>query len=431
MGADDKEDSRLSRRRFLTRSGLAAAAGIGLSAQGAPENTQKPNPAVPESPGPLTEPFWGKHQGGIITPAQRHTYFAALDLVGTAREDVVEMLRKWTATSGRLTSGQPAGPIGSDTSVPGADSAEALELPAARLTLTFGFGAGLFSKDGQDCYGLAAKRPEAFVDLPKFNGDQLLESRTGGDLLVQACADDPQVAFHAVRQLLRQTYDIAELRWVQSGFLASGAPKETPRNLMGFKDGTNNASNAQTMNQFIWVGDEGPDWMRGGSYVVVRRIRMALEHWDRMNVDFQEKTIGRCKYSGAPLGGKAEFDKPNYDAADKDGNPVIPEGAHMRLAAPVNNDGAQMLRRPYSYNDGASQTAERWPPWRQEMEYDAGLLFVAYQKDPRTAFIKVFDKMAKMDTLNQFVTHTGGGLFACPGGMSEGEYIGQKLFESK
>jgi deferrochelatase/peroxidase EfeB len=200
---------------------------------------------------------------------------------------------------------------------------------------------------------------------------------------------------------------------------------------MGFKDGSNNPSihDPQAMEKFIWVGDEGPDWMHGGSYVVVRRIRIALEHWDRMNVAFQEQTVGRHKYSGAPLGGTHEFDKADYDATDKDGNPIIPENAHVRLAAAVNNDGAQILRRPYSYNDGANFTAERWPPWRQEMEFDAGLFFLCYQRDVRTGFIKIFDKMSKFDMMNQFVTPTGGGFFACPGGIAEGGFIGQRLFE--
>ena len=434
MNPHDEEKLRLSRRRFLTVSGgfaAAAAAGSGLAASGAPETT---NPAIKPGADVTREvvvPFRGEHQAGIVTPVQNHTYFAALDLVTTSRDDVVQMLKRWTSVAERLTTGQPAEPIGDDLASPGADSAEALGMPPARLTLTFGFGVGLFTKDGQDRYGLAAHRPTAFVDLPRFNGDQLVEGRTGGDLLVQACADDPQVAFHAVRQLVRQAYETAEVRWVQSGFLASATPKETPRNLMGFKDGTNNPSpkEDQTMAKSVWVGDEGPDWMKSGSYVVVRRIRMALEHWDRTNVDFQEQTIGRHKYSGAPLGGKSEFDKPDYDANDKDGNPIIAENAHVRLAAPVNNDDAQILRRPYSYNDGANFTAERWPPWRQEMEYDAGLLFVCYQRDPRTGFIKVFDKMSKFDALNQFVTHTGGGLFACPGGIPAGGYLGQQLFE--
>ncbi|HEY3913384.1 MAG TPA: iron uptake transporter deferrochelatase/peroxidase subunit [Verrucomicrobiae bacterium] len=423
MSKDDSQ-LRLSRRRFLaTSGGLAALAGAGAGANASPE--------IVESAKAAGEPFWGVHQGGILTPAQGHTYFAAFDLVGNQRDDVVQLLKDWTAASARMTKGEPAAPLGEDTSVPAADSGDVLGLPPSRLTLTFGFGAGMFVKDGKARYGLASRRPAALVDMPKFTGDQLVESRTGGDISVQACADDPQVAFHAVRQLARLAYDVAQIRWVQTGFVPNFGTPETHRNLMGFKDGTNNPStkDARTMEKFVWVGDEGPDWMRDGSYLVVRRIRIALEHWDRMNLAFQEQTVGRQKYSGAPIGGTKEFDKPDLDATDKDGNPVIAENSHVRLASAANNDGAQILRRPYSYNDGANVTAERWPPWRQEMEFDAGLFFVAYQRDPRTGFIKIFEKMAKFDMMNQFVTHVGGGLFACPGGVTEGRFIGQRLFE--
>jgi deferrochelatase/peroxidase EfeB len=434
MNHSEEENQRLSRRRFLAAScAMVAAAGLDAKAQSkAVVTTNRVNEPIGGDTLNATEPFWGEHQGGILTPVQSHAYFTALDLVATKREDVRDMLRAWTSAAARMADGQTADPIGQDLSVPGSDSAEAMDLPPARLTVTFGFGAGVFTKDGQDRYGLAARRPGALLDLPKFNGDQLVEARTGGDLLIQACANDPQSAFHAVRQLVRLAYDVAQVRWVQSGFLATTAAQQTPRNLMGFKDGTNNPSSrdARVMDKVVWVGDEGPEWMRRGSYVVVRRIRMALEHWDRMNVGFQEQTIGRSKYSGCPLGGKKEFDPPDYNATDKDGNPIIPENAHIRLAAPVNNEDAQILRRPYSYNDGADFVTERWPPWRQGMEYDAGLLFVCYQRDPRTGFIKVFDKMSKFDALNQFVTHTGGGLFACPGGVAKGGFIGQGLFEN-
>jgi len=432
MNPSDEEKQRLSRRRFLA-SGLMAAAGAGLSAApaAAAGTTDNAPPAANPSPANVVEPFWDKYQAGIITPVQKHTNMAAFDLTTSDRADVIQMLQAWTAAAARMAQGQTAEPLGLDASGPAADSGEALELSPARLTVTFGFGAGLFIKDGYDRYGLAAQRPAALVDLPKFTGDQLAETRTGGDLLVQACADDPQVAFHAIRQLSRLAYDTAQIRWVQTGFTADSKPGQTPRNLMGFKDGTNNPSvkDSQAMNQFIWVDQEGPEWMRNGSYVVVRRIRIALEHWDRMNLAFQEQTVGRHKYSGVPLGGTKEFDKPDYDATDKDGNSIIPENAHIRLGSAETNGGAQILRRPYSYNDGANFTAERWPPWRQEMEYDAGLLFLCYQRDPRTGFIKIFDKMSKFDMMNQFVTHTGGGLFACPGGVPTGGYIGQHLFE--
>ena len=410
--------ARPSRRGLLAAAGgLAAAVGSGFAAGAAVPEVAAPHPAV--------EPFFGAHQGGIVTPAQDHTYFAAFDLLTTKREDVMKLLRTWTDAAARMSTGAPAAPPVADLEVPGSDSDEALGLAPARLTITFGFGSGLFEKDGKDRYGLAASRPAALVDLPRFNGDQLVPARTGGDLSVQACADDPTVAFHAVRQLARLAYDIAEIRWTQSGFQSRQAKGGTPRNLMGFKDGTQTPA---PVDPVVWVGSEGPAWMQGGSYVVVRRIRMALEHWDRTNVGFQEQTMGRHKVSGAPLGLKDEFAPLGLEREDKDGNPIVPENAHVRLANAASNGGAEILRRGYSYNDGVNFTAERWPPWRQGMEYDAGLLFVAYQRDPRTGFMKIFEGMAKFDMLNQFVTHVGGGLFACPGGAREGEFVGQRLF---
>jgi deferrochelatase/peroxidase EfeB len=430
MNPSNEKKSILSRRQFLS-CGVMAAASAGLSARGEPAGIAATKQNDEPGQSELTVPFCGEHQAGILTPLQHNTYFAAFDLVTTERDDIVNMLQAWTAAAGRMTIGQTAAPLGDDITVPASDSGDALGLSPSRLTLTFGFGGGLFIKDGQDRFGLASRRPAALVDLPKFPGDQLLDTRTGGDLSVQACADDPQVAFHAIRQLSRLAYDVAQIRWVQTGFTAKSNARETPRNLMGFKDGTNNPSvnDPKLMNQFIWVGDEGPDWMRGGSYMVMRRIRIALEHWDRMNVAFQEQTVGRYKYSGAPLGGTTEFDKADYDATDKDGNSIIPDNSHIRLAAAEENGGTQILRRPYSFNDGANFTAERWPPWRQDMEFDAGLLFLCYQRDPRTGFIKLFEKMSKFDMMNQFVTHTGGGLFACPGGVAEGEFVGQRLFQ--
>jgi deferrochelatase/peroxidase EfeB len=422
----------VNRRKFLALSGGAAAvagASLGACAVAASMATTENSSATQNA----IEPFWGRHQGGILTPAQGHTYFAVLDFTTDKREDVIELLQKWTVASARMAKGQSVEPVnldGVDEDVP--DTGDALGLSPARLTITFGFGVSLFTKDGKDRYGISAKRPEALVDLPAFSGDQLDKTRTGGDLSMQACADDPQVAFHAVRQLLRMADGIVDIRWVQTGFIANPPGGGTARNLMGFKDGTGNppADDLAAMNQFIWVGKEGPDWMRDGSYLVARRTRIALEHWDKMKVAFQEQTFGREKISGAPIGMKNEKDAINLDAIDKDGNPLMPENSHVRLATAASNEGAKILRRSYSYNDGVNFTAERWPPWRQGMEYDAGLLFVCYQRDPRTGFIKIFDKMSKFDMMNQFVTHVGSGLFACPPGAKEGEFIGQQLFQS-
>jgi len=419
------------RRRFLSTAASAAALAVGGVGAAQAASPAAAAAGVHAFGGGNVEPFWGRHQGGIATPQQTYTYFAAFDLVTEKRDELVRVLSTWTAAAARLTQGRTAAELTGDAAVEPADSGDVLGLAPRRLTVTFGFGPTLFIKEGVDRFGLAARRPEALIDLPRFNGDQLVPERTGGDLCVQACADEPQVAFHAVRQLVRLGYGAVKIRWVQSGFMPGNQQQATPRNLMGFKDGTMNVpvSNSALLDRFVWVADDG-GWMHNGSYMVVRPIRIALEHWDRMKLGFQEQVVGRHKVSGAPLGAQHEADAMDLDAVDADGNPVIPENAHARLASPATNDGAQVLRRGYSYDNGVSFTAERWPPWHQGMEFDAGILFVCYQRDPRTGFVKIFDKMSKFDMMNQFVTHVGGGLFACPPGVRQGEYIGQSLIES-
>ena len=412
-----------SRRGFLAAASLAGAAGIAPAAQA------QLVPSRPQAEPAQEEPFYGRYQGGITTPMQEALYFAAFDVAATNRADLITLLQNWTKAAARLTSGLPAEPGTQDDDAPGLDSGEAAGLTPSRLTITFGFGPELFEFNGQDRFGIAAQRPPALADLPRFAGDQLVAGQCSGALCIQACANDPQVAFHAVRQLARISYGMATLKWVQDGFSTANKTQGTPRNLMGFKDGTMNPT-AATADAVVWAGPEGPAWMENGSYMVARRIRIALEHWDRMKIAFQEQTFGRKKLSGAPLGGSHEFETPNFQATDANGDYIIPDTSHVRLAAPVNNDGSQILRRSYSFNNGANFVAERWPPWRQGIEVDAGLFFQAYQKDPRTGFTKLFDKMSKIDALNQFTTHVGSGVFACPPGVQPGEYIGQKLFEA-
>jgi deferrochelatase/peroxidase EfeB len=461
-----------SRRGFLGAAGSALAASTLAGRSEAQESgTLARNPAASAVGGSSrtdgSVPFYGRHQGGIDTPQQTHVVFASFDLVTNEASDLVQMLQDWTEAAALMTAGETAGALIGDPSASPPDSGDALGLGPRRLTLTFGFGPGLFEKEGKDRYGLRAKRPAALVDLPRFNGDQLTVGRTGGDLCVQACADDSAVAFHAIRQLARMAapndaangyggkhagvavpYDAnpgaAVLRWIQAGFLPDSPPGKTPRNLLGFKDGTQNPGSLQpaeraggrilgngTFEDVVWVGEEGPNWMRNGSYLVVRRIRIALQHWDNVELDFQEQVIGRKKVSGAPLTGGDEFAPLDLDATDGDGNPVIAENAHVRLGAASSNGGARILRRGYSYNDGLAMIAERWPPWRQGLEYEAGLLFIAFQRDPRTGFIRIFETMSKLDLLNQFTTHVGSGVFACPGGVvARGKFIGHELFDA-
>jgi deferrochelatase/peroxidase EfeB len=413
-----------------TRRGfLASAAGVGATALTGAPSASHAEDALPSS---AAEPFFGAHQAGIVTPQQCHAYFAAFSVTTDKRADVARLLKSWTDAAAKLAVGDPvAGPADDDYGAD-PDPAELQGLGPARLTLTFGFGAGLFVHDGHDRFGLAKQRPEAFVDLPSFPGDQLAPARTGGDLFVQACADNPQVAFHAARTLTRLAWGVASLQWVQAGFMSDYGRGETPRNLLGFKDGTGNpaATDAKEMARAVWAGDEAPNWMRGGSYVVLRRGRMALEHWERTKIAFQEQTIGRRKLSGAPIGRDAEFDAIDLAAVDADGNPITPENSHVAIARRFTLQGLSLLRRSYSYDDGASMTAERWPPWRQGMEFDAGLMFVCFQRDPRKGFIPIFAKMSRFDMMNQFVTNTGGGHFACPRGVATGDWIGRELFEA-
>ena len=411
-----------SRRGFL---GAAAGTLGGAMLAGGAKATPPP---IMHGHGAAIEPFFGAHQGGIATPAQDHLYFAAFDVVTDKRADLEALLRRWTEAAARLTAGLPLGDSDAPDAPP-ADSAEAAGVGPARLTLTIGFGATLFVQDGHDRFGLAAHRPEALIDLPKFNGDQLQPEKCGGDLCVQACADDPVVAMHAVRHLARIGAGVVQYRWAQTGMAGRGRRGETPRNLMGFKDGTMNPTSAADMDRHVWAGAEG-GWMQGGSYLVARPIRIALEHWDRMKLGFQEQVVGRHKASGAPLGQRDEFEPMKLVATDTDGNFIIPENSHVRLAAPETNDGAQILRRAYSYDNGVAHIAERWPPWRQGMMQDAGLMFLCWQRDPRTGFVKVFENMAKFDMMNQFVTHVGSGLFACPPGARPGGFVGETLFSA-
>jgi len=431
-------------RRDLIRGGLLV--GAGAVGGGLIGGFAEPEIASADSSGGSanTEPFYGTHQSGILTDTQRQTVLASFDLTSDNRGDLVALLKAWTRLGAELTKGQsvtvpiysPTGSASSDAYADATggsttdDSLEAYGLDPARLTLTVGFGRSLFTTPaGAARFGLGGQLPAALVDLPHFSGDELVAGDSGGDLFLQACADDPQVAFHAVRSIARIAPDVATLRWTQLGFSPDNQGG-TPRNLMGFKDGTinSNVHPPDNPDTTLWAGAEGPAWMRGGSYAVYRRIRITLEHWDRIAPPLQEQVIGRQKLNGAPLGATGEFSPLDLDRRDAHGAPVIAADAHVRLAAPASNNGAVIVRRGFSYNNGTTPFVERWPPWRQALEYDAGLLFLGYQKDPRTAFVPVFTRMAEADALNQFTTHTASAVFAIPpGATGPGDWIGRTL----
>lgn len=424
--------STVSRRRLFSLAGaggVGAAAGLtaGLLAHDAVVGSSAQN-----QPDPETVPFYGARQAGITTPAQDRLHMAAFDVLTNDRDELIRLLKDWTEAAAAMTAGREAGATGAVNGpydAPPEDTGEAMGLSAGRLTLTFGFGPTLFEKDGVARFGLEGRRPAALIDLPHFPGDQLQDQRTGGDLVVQACSDDPQVAVHAIRNLSRTAFGRAHIRWSQLGFgrtSSTSRAQQTPRNLFGFKDGTRNvkAEDTTLLDEHVWVAAGAAPaeaWMESGSYLVARRIRMHIEIWDRTSLREQEALIGRTKSEGAPLSGGTEFTDPNFEASGLPNEPLIATDAHVRIAHPAHNNGVHMLRRGYNFTDGSDGLGH----------LDAGLFFIAFVKDPRTHYVPMQRAMARQDTLSvEYLEHTGSGLFAIPPGVKPGGFIGDGLFAS-
>ncbi|MGW4890325.1 iron uptake transporter deferrochelatase/peroxidase subunit [Streptomyces murinus] len=411
------EESRRPSRRALIGWGGAGIALGAVAAGGAVALTDAGSGTADAAEAGGAVEFHGAHQAGIATPVQDRLHFAAFDVKTDDREEFVQLLKDWTAAARRMTAGKPVGEgaYGGLPEAPPDDTGEALGLTPCRLTLTIGFGPSLF-----DRFGLRGKRPEALVDLPEFPGDNLEKTRTGGDLCVQACADDPQVAVHAIRNLARIGFGKVAVRWSQLGFgkTSSTTPDaQTPRNLFGFKDGTRNIAGTETdrLKKHVWVGDgDGPDWMSGGSYLVARRIRMNIETWDRTSLQEQEDVFGRDKREGAPVGRAGEHDAPFLKA--------MKPTAHVRLAHPDANGGITILRRGYSFTDGTDGLGR----------LDAGLFFLAYQRDVRHGFIPLQRKLSAHDALNEYVQHVGSAVFAVPPGVRDADdWWGRSLFSKE
>ncbi|MEC3975968.1 iron uptake transporter deferrochelatase/peroxidase subunit [Amycolatopsis sp. H20-H5] len=417
----DEERTRVSRRKLF---GLAGA-GVALAGTGAAVGfgIDKVNGGNPAQAAVNTVDFHGEHQAGITTATQQNLHFAALDVTTRDREKLVKLLRTWTDAARRMTTGQevvPGGAVGGSAVAPPGDTGEALDLPAASLTLTIGFGPSLF--DGR--FGLAGKRPAALIDLPVFPKDKLDPARSGGDLCIQACANDPQVAVHAVRNLVRLGFGVTEVRWSQLGFGRSSSTSRsqvTPRNLFGFKDGTNNVKSEDTeiLRDQVWAtAEDGQPWMAGGSFLVARRIRMHIETWDREPLSGQEQIIGRTKGTGSPLGQTAEFDPVDLQVGGEGGVPLVAEDAHVRLASHETLKGAKILRRGYNFVDGSDGVGH----------LEAGLFFLAFNRDTRKQFVPMQQALSSKDAMMEYVQHNGSAHFAVPPGVREGGYWGDGLF---
>ncbi|MBB5934241.1 iron uptake transporter deferrochelatase/peroxidase subunit [Streptomyces zagrosensis] len=413
----------ISRRRLLGTAGAAGAAGLiagGAGAVAADRVSRDTDSTALTSIGTTSVAFAGEArahgtpQAGITTANQTHGHLIAFDLApGTDRKATAALLRRWTEAAREMSDGR----------APDQDSSGiALDAGPSSLTVTMGFGRTFFDK-----VGLKDKLPQALSPLPDFSSDALDRKRSDGDLWLQLGADDGLVAFHALRTLQRLAGDAARTRWYMAGFNRTpGATTEprTTRNLMGQIDGTNNPKpEEEDFDTRIFVpkggDDSSPEWMAGGSYAVVRRIRMLLDSWDNLSLAQQERVIGRRKSDGAPLSGGTETTPVDLNKFAADGSIAIRGDAHVRVAAPESNQGAAMLRRPFSYHDGFSDDGTP----------DAGLLFIAWQADPMKGFVPVQRKLDRGDGLSRFLRHEASGLFAVPAAAGDGEYVGQRLLE--
>jgi deferrochelatase/peroxidase EfeB len=428
-----------SRRRFLGGAAVAAAgvaAGVGVAAGYGIKTASDAAAAEPAGPSidaaavqaAAVVPFYGARQAGITTTQQERLMFAALDVTTTDVTELQRMLGRWAAIAARLTAGKQVSDSPVRTEQPPFDTGETMDLGPHSLTITVGFGPSLFD----DRFGLAGRMPVELTPFGTIPGDAVMKPAiSDGDLCIQACADDPQVVFHAIRNMVRAARGTAVLKWSQLGFgraSATGAGQTTPRNLMGFKDGTRNihADDTTALDEQVWVSAPtgtsvaSTGWMTGGTYLVARKIRMEIESWDTDPLTDQERIFARIKTTGAPITGGDEFAAVDYDQTDAAGEPVVDMAAHIRLAAPEQNGGIKMLRRGYNYTDGQDPDTGKLA---------AGLFFIAFQRDPQAQFKVIQTRLGKSDLLNEYIAHIGGGLWACPPGISgPGDWFGKALF---
>ncbi|HEY0538138.1 MAG TPA: iron uptake transporter deferrochelatase/peroxidase subunit [Actinoallomurus sp.] len=400
------------RRSFLRG---ALAAGVAGSLAGASTSAA----AAPATPGDApARAFHGEHQAGILEPPSRRTIAVSLDVVASGRGELTDFFRTLTDRARALTAGgAPADP---GISAPPADSGVlGPDVPSGGLMVTVGVGSSLFD----DRYGLASRRPAGLKPMRMFPNDDLDPAWCHGDVSLQLSAADDDTVVHALRDIARHTRGAAQIRWRMNGFASPPRPSGTQRNLMGFKDGIANPDvrDAAQMSRLVWADTSAsgrePAWTAGGSYVVIRLIRMLVEFWDRVGITEQEQMIGRDRATGAPLDGMHELDEPKF-AQDPIGK-VIPLTSHIRLSNPrtPQTDGNRILRRSFNYDRGVDEVGD----------LDMGLIFTCYQQDLKRQFETVQERLLD-EPLVDYITPFGGGyFFALPGVRGPGDFLGRAL----
>jgi deferrochelatase/peroxidase EfeB len=421
--------SKLDRRQFLGRSAavlgagaIGAAAGVEIgsgSASAAPNAEEMARRTLAGELAARTD-FEGYHQAGILTPRQENAAFVALDAIVGDRNELIEGLKELSYRAAALTQGGAVAENAVDDPPPDSGLLGGYNAPDA-LTVTIAYGSSLFDHR----FGLAAAKPRLLVPMPAFEDDGLVPERCHGDVLLSICADHRDTVVHTMRELLRTTAGVLTPRWRIDGFQSTKrgpTPRSSTRNLFGFRDGTANPdpTDAKLMDQLVWVGRGAgePAWAVGGTYEVVRTIRMHVEFWDRVGMFEQQNMIGRYRVSGAPLGGTKEFESPRYDL-DPEGK-RIPLEAHIRLANPrtPKTDDQRILRRPYNYDRGLDEAGD----------LDQGLLFVAFNQDIPRQFEAVQNRL-EGEEMADYITPVGGGYyFAPPAAREAGDWVGSGMF---
>ena len=412
-------NERLTRRRLFGLAGAAGAVGLaaGTTAGRAfdgdppPESDAASRSSGAAQRGTPVEPGGLPH--GLAAPAPAFGHVMAIDLAPHVRRSAKQS-RRTAAAVLRACARLAEGTTSSD------DQPVGLDIAPASLQVAAGVGASLLRWCGLD-----SRRPGSMVDLPSFATDRLRPAQSDGDLVVHLAAEDPMRLAGAVQSVASGLGDRAHVRWSRRGFHQTAAAadhaSQTPRNLMGHRDGTNNPELGSALwESVVRTRESGPgSWMDGGSYLVVRDIRIELDRWFSRGVRDRDAVIGRRTSDGAPLGGRSERTPVDLSVRDDAGELVVPPHAHIRLASSTNAAGSRIYRRTWNYDEG----------WTADGERDAGLLFLAWQADPRRGFIPIQQSLVDNDdALNDFTRHVGSALFAMLPQPLDPETAGRSLF---